>query len=413
MEVIDWGIIGLYLVGMLLMAARLGRQQGSGRDYFLGANRLRPWSLAVSTVATQCSTNSLLGAPAFVGFAVGGGLIWLQYELAVPLAMLLLVGLLARVRKAGHVSVYAFLEERLGQRARLLASTMFLVFRGIATGVTVYGVSIMVTLVVDVTYTQAVLILMAVTILYDVLGGMRAVVVSDVVQLLLIVVAVAISLLMVLGDIGGLSALLEFQANNARGAALDFSWGLDGGSNFGFWPMLFGGLFLYMAYYGCDQSQAQRVLASGSAADAERVLLFSGLLRFPIVALYCAFGLALAVYAVQAPDFLLGLPATSGGAPNYNLVFPAYVLQTFPPGLVGLILVGVAAAAMSSIDSSLNALSAATLEDHVARWRPSLSPRQGQTDNPGLGALCGDFQLPGGIDSADHPGGNKQNWFSG
>ncbi|MEM7077852.1 MAG: sodium/solute symporter [Pseudomonadota bacterium] len=372
MHLIDWIVVFVYLLGMLIMAAVYGRSQNSGRDYFLGANRLSPLSLAASTVATQCSTNSLLGAPAFVGFSLGGGLIWMQYELAVPLAMLLLVPLLANVRESGHVSIYAFLEQRLGPRARLLASTMFLIFRGIATGVTVYGVAILVTLIVDISYTQAVLLLMAVTIAYDVMGGMRAVVVSDVVQLVLIVVAVGISFVLLLTEIGGVEVLWAFQADSERGRALDFSWGLAGSGNFGFWPMLLGGLFLYMAYYGCDQSQAQRVLASRSAEDAQRVLLYSGLLRFPIVFLYCLLGLALAVYAAQVPEFVGSLPSNSVGTPNFNLVFPAYVLEAFPVGLVGLVLVGVVAAAMSSIDSSLNALSAATMEDHIrGRWQPN------------------------------------------
>ncbi len=367
MHTLDWIIVATYLAGMLLIAARLGRSQQSDRDYFLGGNQMGPLPLATSTIATQCSTNSLLGAPAFVGFTAGGGLLWLQYELAVPIAMLLLIWLLASIRRTGNVSVYAFLEDRLGKRARLLASTMFLIFRGVATGVTVYGVASMVALIVDVSYTQAVLLLMAVTIIYDVMGGMRAVVYSDVVQLVLIVITVALCLSLLIGDIGGWSALIEFQASDARGKALDFSSGFGDTGNFGFWPMLFGGLFLYMAYYGCDQSQAQRVLSSRSTRDAERVLVLAGTLRFPIVLMYCVLGLALAVYAGNTPEFLSALPRTDSGAANVNLVVPVYVLETFPVGLVGLVMVGIASAAMSSIDSSLNALSAATIEDHLSR----------------------------------------------
>lgn len=367
MHALDWLIIALYLVAMLALAASLGRKQRSRRDYFLGGNDLPPWSLATSTIATQASTNSLLGAPAFVGFILGGGMLWLQYELAVPLAMLLLIWLLGTVRKTGHISIYTFLEDRLGPQARLLASGVFLIFRGLATGVTVYGVSIMVTLMVDVSYTQAVLLLMAVTILYDVLGGMRAVVISDVLQMGLILAAVLISLLLLTDSLGGLSELISFHAETDRMRALDWSWGLSAGENYGIWPMLFGGLFLYMAYYGCDQSQAQRVLASRSPADAERVLVLNGLLRFPLVLLYCLLGLALAAYASQHEGFIDALPLTAAGQPNYNLVFPAFVLSNFPVGLVGLILAGILAAAMSSIDSSLNALSAATIEDFLAR----------------------------------------------
>ena len=75
---LDWWSIGLYLLAMLGLAAWLGRQQGSRRDYYLGGGKLPSWALATSVVATQCSTNSLLGAPAFVGFVIGGGMLWRQ-----------------------------------------------------------------------------------------------------------------------------------------------------------------------------------------------------------------------------------------------------------------------------------------------------------------------------------------------
>jgi SSS family solute:Na+ symporter len=362
MNDIDWWIVGLYLGGMLVLAGLVGRRQKSRVDYYLGGNRMPPLALATSTLATQCSTNSLLGAPAFVGFVVGGGMIWLQYEIAVPLAMLALMLLLAPMRQHRYISIYAFLEDRLGPRVRLLASTSFQIFRGIATGVTVYGVALVVTILLDVTYTQAVLILMGVTIVYDVLGGMRAVVISDVVQMTLIIVAVVASLFMLADALGGFAPMFAERTN-----ALNFTWGLRDADSYGFWPMLIGGFFLYVAYYGCDQSQAQRVLAARSTEDTRRVLLYNGVLRFPIVLLYCLLGLALAAYATVDEGFIPSLPSQQSGQPNFNLAYPIYVLQSFPPGLVGLVLVGIFAAAMSSIDSALNSLSATTVEDYLNR----------------------------------------------
>ena len=94
LNVFDWGIILVYLMGMIGLSFYLARNQKSGRDYYLGGNETAPLPIALSTMATQCSTNSLPGAPAFVAFAVGGGLIWLQFELAVPLAMIILMALI-------------------------------------------------------------------------------------------------------------------------------------------------------------------------------------------------------------------------------------------------------------------------------------------------------------------------------
>jgi SSS family solute:Na+ symporter len=360
---LDWWVIGGYLLAMLLLAAWLGRSQHSRRDYYLGGGLPAP-ALATSILATQCSTNSLLGAPAFVGFAAGGGMLWLQYELAVPLAMLGLAFLFPAIHRSGVISIYGFLEQRLGRGARLAASSCFLFFRGVATGVTVYGVASVLALITGIGYLPSVALLMGVTITYDVMGGMRAVVISDVVQMLLLVCAVLLSLVWLTPDLLASSgALVE------RSHPLLNDWGTSGQTNFGFWPMLFGGFFLYMAYYGCDQSQAQRLLAAGSARDLNRILLLNGLLRFPLVLAYCLLGLGLAAYALQQPDFIATLPETASGEPNLNLVFPSFVLREFAPGLAGLAVVGLFAAAMSSIDSALNSLSASTLEDFGPQGR--------------------------------------------
>lgn len=360
MTSLDWTVVACYLAAMLLLAFWLGRDQGSRRDYYLAGGQLPSWALAVSIIATQCSTNSLLGAPAFVGFVDGGGLIWLQYELAVPLAMLALAVIFLPVFRAQPISIYAFLEERLGRPVRLTASGCFLFFRGVATGVTIYGVGSVLALIAGIDFVSAVLLLMAVTIAYDVMGGMKAVVVSDVLQMGLLLIAVAVSLLWLSPELKQ-----HWGALAQRSDSVNLDWGIAGNGNYGLWPMLFGGFFLYMAYYGCDQSQAQRLLSAASERSLYRILILNGLLRFPLVLAYCLLGLGLAAYAISQPEFLATLPLTASGQPNVNLVFPAFVLREFAPGLAGLAIVGLFAAAMSSIDSALNSLSASTVEDFI------------------------------------------------
>ena len=107
LSALDWWVIGVYLTGLIGFGWWLSRSQESAEDYFLGARARGPWSIALSILATQCSTNSILGAPAFVAFVAGGGLIWLQYELAVPLAMIVLITLVfPALYRAGGFSIY-------------------------------------------------------------------------------------------------------------------------------------------------------------------------------------------------------------------------------------------------------------------------------------------------------------------
>jgi len=275
------------------------------------------------------------------------------------------------VYRCGVISIYEYLEHRLGRGARLLGSGCFLLFRGVATGVTVYGVASLLSLIAGVEYLTAVVLLMGVTVVYDVLGGMRAVVISDVVQLTILLCAVVAGVVWLGGSLEGQPGVVA-----ARSGTLINDWGLGSGNNYGFWPMLFGGVFLYAAYYGCDQSQAQRLLSARNEIALGRILLINGVARFPVVALYCVLGIGLAAYAADHPGFIQTLPETAAGDPNLNMVFPAFAIAEFPDGLVGLVIVGLFAAAMSSIDSSLNSLSAATLEDFFpASTASSVAPK--------------------------------------
>ena len=137
MNALDWIIVAVYLCGMIVMSAFLGRRQTNERDYYVGGNDVSHVAIAISTMATQCSTNSLLGAPAFVAFAAGGGLIWLQYELAVPFAMIvLMIVIFPILRRLNLISLYAYLERRFDTRTRTVISILFQFLRAFSTGVT-------------------------------------------------------------------------------------------------------------------------------------------------------------------------------------------------------------------------------------------------------------------------------------
>lgn len=366
MNYLDWTIFSVYMLGMIAMSVYLGRKQKNESDYYLGGNDVDHWSIAVSTMATQCSTNSLLGAPAFV-ISVGG-LLWLQYEIAVPLAMIgVMVFLLPFFRKQKIISVYEYLEKRFGAGTRTLLSVLFQFLRAFATGVTVYGISIVLQHIIGIPFWLAVILLGVVTVIYDFFGGMKAVIYSDVLQMILLYGGIAVCLVYALNLVGGWSEMWElFPSGMSR--TLDFSghgWG--DGNTFSFWPMLFGGLFLYVSYYGCDQTQVQRELSSKSVDGTNMSLFLNGILRFPLVVTYCLVGVAIGAYIVKNPAFLEGLREASGEI-NYNLAVPVFVLKNLPHGIIGLIIVALFAAAMSSLDSTINSLSAVTIRDIIERF---------------------------------------------
>ena len=365
---LDWLVIAVYLVFLIAFAYWLSRRQESREDYYVGGRNMGAWPVAISIMATQCSTNSILGAPAFVAFAEGGGLVWLQYELAVPLAMVgLILFLIPLFRHLKLVSVYAYLEQRFDINTRLTLSGLFLFLRAFATSVTVYSIAIVIELITGLEFFWAVILLGAFTVVYDVMGGIRGVIYSDVIQLVILVLVLLLILFSLLDINGGLTAMLDALEPERR-RTLEFNQhGFGDGNTFAFWPMLIGGFFLYLSYYGCDQSQVQRTLSTNGIDASNQALFLNGLLRFPLVLLYCLVGVGIGAFASQNSEFLAALP-TPNGSPEYNLAVPLYMINNLPVGVVGLSMVALFAAAMSSLDSVLNSLSATTMEDFVRRY---------------------------------------------
>ncbi len=393
LSMIDWAIMVFYLLGMIGLSVWLSRGQKDQKDYYLGGNNAGVWPVAISTMATQCSTNSILGAPAFVAFSVGGGLVWLQYEMAVPLAMIvLMIFLLPLYRRLNIISVYEYLERRFGLGTRMVMSVLFQLMRAFATGVTVYGISLVLQYCLGIPFWAAVIVLGVVTVVYDSIGGMKAVLYSDVIQMGVLYISIIATVVVAMWKLGGVSE--TFAAfDSMRLKAVDFSsTGFDG-QDYAFWPMLFGGLFLYMSYYGCDQTQVQRELSTKSADDTNLSLFINGTLRFPLVLTYCLLGVCIGAYVAVNPEFIGFLPKGESGDPNYNVAVPVFVIRHFPAGLVGLFMVGLFSAAMSSLDSTINSLSATTTQDifkGLFKWK--MSEKQELWASKGLtvfwGTLC-------------------------
>ncbi|RME92209.1 MAG: sodium transporter [Bacteroidetes bacterium] len=362
MNYIDYLVIAVYIIGFLFLG-KLFSGSKSGEDYFLGGKSFGFGALTFSTIATQLSAISFVSAPAFVGLKAGGGMMWLTYEFAVPLAMLfLLTFLIPPMYKAGIVSVYAYLEKRFSSSTRILLSAVFQLSRAFATGVMVYTVALILMSVMEIELWQTVLVIGVITLIYSYQGGMKAVVYGDVIQMIILLLGIVVCLIMGLHYLGGWGVLID-NLDPARLQAVNFdAMGFEEGDDFGFWPMLIGGLFLYTSYYGTDQSQVQRLFAAKDLNTVKLTLLSNGLLRFPITFVYCVMGLVIGTFVMMQPEFKAAIPADK---PDYMI--PIFIRDYLPHGLIGLLMVAIFSAAMSSLSSGINSLSAATVEDFFNR----------------------------------------------
>lgn len=369
MTVLDLIVVLASLAGLIFLAGWLARRQRTTSDYYLGGRNLPAWALGLSLAANQVSAISLVGAPAFVALRDGGGLLWLQYELAVPLAIAVLVlwGV-PLLRRARGANVYEAVEDRLGRGARRTLAGFFLVGRGLGAGVILYTSALVVEALTGWGLVTSLLVVGTVAVAYTTLGGLVADVFSDVLQLGLLWGGTAIASVVLAVRLGsGSGPFLGAFANvpNSRMVPLDLAHhGLGDGVTFAFWPMLFGGFFLYVSYYGCDQTQAQRILAAPSAQSARMALTVAALVRFPLVLTYCVFGLLLAALLAAEPEFAASL----SDRPPDALV-PQFLVTFLPSGILGIAVAGILAAALSSIDSALNSLSAVTVEEFFPALR--------------------------------------------
>ncbi len=364
MNALDYGIVVIYVLAFLGLGYFF-KQQNNKEDYFLGGRSFGWFPLSLSVMATQLSAISFMSAPAFVGVREGGGLQWLSYEFAVPLAMIFLATyLIPALYKSGVVSIYEYLETRFGTSTRLLLSIVFQVSRAFATAVMIYAVALIIMSVIGIPFWQTILVIGVVTLIYSYQGGMKAVVYGDMIQMLILFAGILICFFYGLDLIGGWDRF-SVEVDRLRLDAVNFSsFGFEKGESFGFWPMLIGGFFLYASYYGTDQSQVQRLLSANSLSTVRKTLFVNGVLRFPITLSYCIMGLVVGTYALETPAFINQIPADEP-----DLMIPIFIRDYLPHGIIGILIVAILSAAMSSLSSTINSLSAVTTEDFILRGK--------------------------------------------
>lgn len=274
-----------------------------------------------------------------------------------------MIFILPVIHRARVVSVYEYLERRFDASTRSIVSFIFQISRSLATGVAIYAIELVLSAILKVPLFPTIVLIGTVTIVYDVWGGIRAVIYSDLIQMGILTLGIFICGIAAYYLLGGWENLVAgIETERLKIIHLD-KHGFGDGEDFSFWALLFGGFFLYVSYYGCDQSQIQRELCARTEDDAKKSLMFNGIVRFVLVVAYLSMGLIIGAFAFHNEEFMSLIPKD-----RVDYMVPIFVLNYLPHGLIGFIVVALLGAFMSSLDSSINSLSAATMKDVYQKY---------------------------------------------
>jgi SSS family transporter len=376
---LDLAIVIAYLLGVTALGIHFRRGQQNATDYFLGGRTAPWWALAFSIVATETSTLTIIGTPAI---AYGGNLTFLQLVFGYLIGRVLIVLLLLPGYFRGEFfTAYALIEKRFGERMRAVAASTFLITRAIAEGVRVSAIALVVSVVLGTSEKLAVVIVIALTVLYTFEGGMKAVIWTDVAQLLVYLTGSSITFFVLLHRIpGGWSEVTQVAAAAGHKLqVLDFSWNLA--AKYTFWSGLIGGAFLTMATHGTDQIIVQRLLAAKNERDSRRALLASGIIVLVQFTVFLLIGVLLFVFAQHSPLLATG--------ERTDRILPLFLVREMPVGLAGLLLASIVAVAMSNASGSLNSLAASSVLDFAKLRGQTADPARFLRLSRGLTLLWG------------------------
>ena len=263
---------------------------------------------------------------------------------------------LPRYFQGEYYTAYQLMERRFGARVKAAAASTFLLTRGLAEGVRIAAIALVVEAALGIGQRTSVLVIMALVLLYTFEGGMKAVIWTDVVQFLLYFSGSVAGFFLLMHKIpGGWQSVVHAAAANNKFRIFDFSFSLvNPAKTYTFWSGVIGGGFLTMASHGTDQTIVQRLLAAKSERESKMALLGSGVVILFQFALFLVLGVML--YAWH------GAPVISPGQ-SYDGIFPDFIITVMPPGMRGIMIAAIIAVAMSNASGSLNYLAASTVMD--------------------------------------------------
>ncbi len=359
MTTIDLAVMALYLVAVIAVGVHFTRRQHDASDYFLGRHSLPWWAVMLSIVATETSALTVISIP---GLGARTNLAFLQLPIGylvgrVGVALWLLPGYF----RGENETAYTRLEARFGLGTRRIASATFMGIRALGDSVRVFATAIPLAVVTGWSYPLSIAVVAAATLAYTWAGGIKAVVWVDVMQLGIYLMGGIATLALAASLSGGAVEALSRAADAGRLKVFD--WSLSFTTTYTFLGGLVGGALLSAASHGTDHLIVQRLLATRHVSDARRALVGSGILVIVQFAVFLLVGTML--WAAGADD-----PTLTG-----DELFPTFVVRQLPPGLAGLVVAGLLAAAMSTVSSSLNSLASATTHDFYASITGRHDPR--------------------------------------
>jgi SSS family transporter len=350
---IDFAIIVAYLAGVTLFGIHFRRRQTSLREYFLSSRAAPWWALAGSIVATETSTLTIISTP---GIAYAGDLGFLQIVIGYLVARVIICLIfIPHYFRGEFYTAYQFIEKRFGERMKSATASVFLVTRAVAEGVRINAIGKVVSVAFGTGETFSVALMTGLTILYTFEGGMRAVIWTDMVQMVLYIGGSAIAFFLLLHKIpGGWAHVTQVAAASGHKLRI-FHFNFSLTQSYTFWAGIAGGTFLTMASHGTDQTMVQRLLAARNERESKAALLASGVIIFVQFTLFLVIGVMLYVFARHT-----GLIAPGG---DTDKLFPEFIVRDLPVGLSGIVLAAIFAVAMSNASGSLNSLASSTIVD--------------------------------------------------
>ena len=304
MSAIDWGIIGLYLVWIVWDGIRLSKNTDKLEGYFLASKSLPWWAVGLSVMATQLSAITMVSSTG-QGYADGMGLVQQYY--ALPIAMIIIsVTFVPFFRNANVYTAYEYLEGRFDAKTRSFTALLFLLSRGMSTGVVISAPAVVLSVMIGADISTICILLAVPTAIYTMYGGVQAVAWTDVKQMYLIVgglLAAFVALILGLPDTVSINEALHVAGTAGRLQAFNFS--TDPSVRFTFWTGTIGALFLFLSYFGTDQSQVQRYLTAKSVDEARTSLFMSAYWKIPLQALVMLIGVFMFVFYLFTPPPML------------------------------------------------------------------------------------------------------------